>query len=251
MKSFGERFREAREQKGVSISEAAAATRIKALILEELENNRLQRTHAPIYAKGFIRIYSEYLGLDPETLLEVYEAQRTQSPAETDKPLASRRRPIGKPKPESTRKPAPSIPWSRIGETLKTTGTSITQTLRRIPVSAWRQRLAQQIQAAKTRITARTPAHDQQDSTSERSATRRMPWQQRLHQAVRGPYRLHAAATVIFLLILILTLVVSSAVRRRPDPNGIVDETRPDPIETAPGVPSFEFTHEPPPPYYR
>jgi len=71
-RSLGARLKAARLQKNVSLSEAAEATRIKKTQLEMIEADQFDRFAAPIYVKGFLRIYSEYLGLDPEQVVAEY-----------------------------------------------------------------------------------------------------------------------------------------------------------------------------------
>lgn len=75
MKTLGDILREAREAKGVSPSEAAQATRLKVQNIEDLEANDYSKVPAPIYAKGFIKLYAEYLRLEPAPLLERYKAE--------------------------------------------------------------------------------------------------------------------------------------------------------------------------------
>ena len=72
MPDIGQTFREAREKKKVSSSQAAAATRMKTQHVEALERNDFSYLAAPAYAKGFIRLYADYLGLDPEPLVREY-----------------------------------------------------------------------------------------------------------------------------------------------------------------------------------
>ncbi len=48
------------------------ATRIKANQLEAMERDDFSRMPAQIYIKGFIRIYAEYLELDPVGMVETY-----------------------------------------------------------------------------------------------------------------------------------------------------------------------------------
>ncbi|TFH16317.1 MAG: hypothetical protein E4H02_05885 [Lentisphaerales bacterium] len=73
--TLGRTLREARQKKKVSESQAAAATRIKIQTIQDLENEEFSRIAAPIYGKGFIRMYAEYLGLDPDPLIDDYVAQ--------------------------------------------------------------------------------------------------------------------------------------------------------------------------------
>jgi transcriptional regulator with XRE-family HTH domain len=78
--ALGKTLRSAREARGLSTSEAAARTRIKVQIIEDLENEDFRRVAAPIYGKGFIKIYAELLGVDPEPLIEDY-VERFVAPA--------------------------------------------------------------------------------------------------------------------------------------------------------------------------
>lgn len=73
MATIGQAFREARERAGVTASKAAAATRLKVQHIEAMERDDFSVMAAPAYAKGFIRIYAEYLGLDPKPLLQEYQ----------------------------------------------------------------------------------------------------------------------------------------------------------------------------------
>src|SRR4051794_16509589 len=70
--SIGETLRSAREGQGATIDEAAAATRIRPIHLEALERDELGSAGGLVYAKGFLRQYASYLGLDPAPLLEAY-----------------------------------------------------------------------------------------------------------------------------------------------------------------------------------
>lgn len=72
MGSIGETLREARHRKQVSLEEVARATKIKIEILEHLEADEYNRLVSPTYAKGFIRIYGDYLGLDGRALADSF-----------------------------------------------------------------------------------------------------------------------------------------------------------------------------------
>jgi cytoskeletal protein RodZ len=73
--SIGEALRSAREAQGKSVEDAAAATRIRPSYLEALEQERFDQLGGNVYAKGFLRSYARYLGVDPAPLLEAYRAQ--------------------------------------------------------------------------------------------------------------------------------------------------------------------------------
>lgn len=70
--ALGEKLRKAREAKKQTASEVAAATRMKVQIVEDLEKEDFRRVAAPIYGKGFIRLYAEHVGLDPAPLITEY-----------------------------------------------------------------------------------------------------------------------------------------------------------------------------------
>jgi cytoskeleton protein RodZ len=72
MATLGQILRTARERRGATPSQAAAATRIKMQHIEAMESDQFQRIPAPTYAKGFLRMYAEYLGLDPAPLVRQY-----------------------------------------------------------------------------------------------------------------------------------------------------------------------------------
>ena len=56
------------------------ATRIKSSYLEALEQERFGELGGSVYAKGFLRSYAGYLGVDPAPLLEAYRAQERPEP---------------------------------------------------------------------------------------------------------------------------------------------------------------------------
>lgn len=69
---IGERLRNAREAKGLSLQAMEGITRIRAVYLQALEDEQFDRLPAPVYAKGFLRTYAGALGLNPEQLVEQY-----------------------------------------------------------------------------------------------------------------------------------------------------------------------------------
>ena len=81
METLGARLKAAREQKHVSVSQAARETRISANHLESLETGRYKALPGGVYNRAFLRMYSEYLGLDPQAMLDTYHAE-TSTPAE-------------------------------------------------------------------------------------------------------------------------------------------------------------------------
>ena len=69
---FGRALEQARIAGGISLDEAATATRISTRYLLALEQEELHELPAPIYARGFLRTYAGYLGLDPADVTSLY-----------------------------------------------------------------------------------------------------------------------------------------------------------------------------------
>ena len=92
METIGQVLKAARVKKGVNPSQAGAATRIKIQHIEEMERDDFSRMAAPAYAKGFIKLYAEYLGLDPAPLIHLYVA--SLKPDELRPPLAVEYKPV-------------------------------------------------------------------------------------------------------------------------------------------------------------
>ncbi|PYV03016.1 MAG: hypothetical protein DMG26_10225 [Acidobacteria bacterium] len=72
--SFGENLRREREIRGISLEEIAATTKIKIGFLEAIENDDLARLPGGIFARGFMRTYASYLGLDADQFISEYQA---------------------------------------------------------------------------------------------------------------------------------------------------------------------------------
>ncbi len=60
---------DARTAQGLTLEQAAAATRIRGGHLSALESGAFDRLPAPVYALGYLRTYARFLGLDPEAML--------------------------------------------------------------------------------------------------------------------------------------------------------------------------------------
>ncbi|HSF17020.1 MAG TPA: DUF2914 domain-containing protein [Vicinamibacteria bacterium] len=77
-KSFGAQLRDAREASGDSLDAIARTTRISRRYLQALEAGDLESLPGSAFEKGYIRAYSEFLGIDPQPILEAYhnEARR-------------------------------------------------------------------------------------------------------------------------------------------------------------------------------
>ena len=72
MTPLGETLQRARLARGVTLEEAERTTRISRRYLEALENENFGLLPAPVYARGFLRTYARYLGLEPTDLLPLF-----------------------------------------------------------------------------------------------------------------------------------------------------------------------------------
>src|SRR5215207_4642930 len=74
MQTIGERLEEARKKKGISIREAAEATKIRGDYLQKFEGNHFDIGLTEIYTRGFLRTYANYLKLPADRILNDYAA---------------------------------------------------------------------------------------------------------------------------------------------------------------------------------
>ena len=76
MQSIGERLEEARKRKGISLREAAEATKIRSDFLGCIEQNKMDFDLPEIYKRGFLKNYARYLKLDHDKIMTDYNAQQ-------------------------------------------------------------------------------------------------------------------------------------------------------------------------------
>jgi len=74
MQTIGERLEEARKKKGISIREAAEATKIRGDYLSKFENNQFDINLTELYVRGFLRTYATFLRLPADRILNDYSA---------------------------------------------------------------------------------------------------------------------------------------------------------------------------------
>jgi cytoskeleton protein RodZ len=72
MSALGQRFRAAREARGLAIAEVAEQIRIRAVYLAAIENEAWSEIGAPVYIRGFLRTYARFLGLDAEEAVAAF-----------------------------------------------------------------------------------------------------------------------------------------------------------------------------------
>jgi hypothetical protein len=92
MFEIGSSLREARERQELGLAKAERDTRIRAKYLAALEEERFDALPAPAYAKGFLRTYAEYLGLDGQRFVDEYNERFAPVEETPAAPLARVRR---------------------------------------------------------------------------------------------------------------------------------------------------------------
>ncbi len=127
MGELGSLLTRAREARGLTLEDAERDTRISRRYLQALEAEQFEVIPAPVYARGFLRSYSQYLGLDPAEALAMFpreedpEYQRVAE-ATTPPPRASRESPVSpqsparpswRAAPQPVREPMPEKPAGR------------------------------------------------------------------------------------------------------------------------------------------
>lgn len=71
-RDFGDRLKQAREARGVSLRDIATTTKISMSALEGLEHGEGSRLPGGIFSRSFVRAYAAEVGLDPEATLRAF-----------------------------------------------------------------------------------------------------------------------------------------------------------------------------------
>ena len=79
MSELGTWLIRAREARGLTLEDAERDTRISRRYLQALESEQFEVIPAPVYARGFLRSYSQYLGLDPAEMLALFPREDRQA----------------------------------------------------------------------------------------------------------------------------------------------------------------------------
>ena len=75
MKTVGSIFREAREKKHLTLEQVERATKIRKKFLSDIERDDYENLPSAAYAKGFVKNYSDFLGLDAASVLAYFRRQ--------------------------------------------------------------------------------------------------------------------------------------------------------------------------------
>ena len=89
--TLGEKLRQAREERGITISEVAEQTRISPHYLELIEVDDYRTLPGGIFNKGFVKSYAKYVGIDEVEALQDYsKIISTQTGEPDDEPKTYR-----------------------------------------------------------------------------------------------------------------------------------------------------------------
>jgi cytoskeleton protein RodZ len=81
MSGIGQAMRTERERQGRTLADAAAETRVRESYLDAIEEEQFDVLGGDVYARGFIRLYGRYLGLDADDLVQAFRTHH-ERPAE-------------------------------------------------------------------------------------------------------------------------------------------------------------------------
>lgn len=78
--TVGKTLQKARTSQNITLTRASQATRIRTEVLEALENSDYSQFASEVYAKGFIKNYAKFLGLEEEKVMALYRRETIQAP---------------------------------------------------------------------------------------------------------------------------------------------------------------------------
>jgi cytoskeletal protein RodZ len=80
--TIGQRLKAAREDQRLTLEKVFESTRIRVQYLKALEEDDLSVMPSPVQARGYLRNYAEFLGLDVAKILEELRESSTQKPSD-------------------------------------------------------------------------------------------------------------------------------------------------------------------------
>ena len=100
---FGKSLREAREAKGYTVAQIAETTHMLTAIIEGLEREDFSKIAAPIYGRGFVKLYCEAVGLEAKPFVDEF-----MEIMNGNREVTIRERPVSEPAPVA--EPEPVVP---------------------------------------------------------------------------------------------------------------------------------------------
>jgi len=80
--TIGRVLRRTREENGLDLQQVSQVLRIRYFYLDAIEKGNFDRLPGPAYATGFIRTYANFLGLDPDSVIQGYKLERDRPSVE-------------------------------------------------------------------------------------------------------------------------------------------------------------------------
>jgi cytoskeletal protein RodZ len=80
--NIGRTLRRAREENGLDLQQVSQVLRIRYFYLDAIEKGNFDRLPGPAYAAGFIRTYADFLGLDPDSVIQGYRREQDRPKVE-------------------------------------------------------------------------------------------------------------------------------------------------------------------------
>lgn len=128
MIEFGKTLRAAREAKGYTASQISEITHMAPTTIAELESDDFSHIAAPIYGRGFIKLYCEAVGIDPKPLINEFMdiingkhdteiRERPFNPAPKSQPVPEEPAPEPQPEPAPEPQPEPASQLDLFGST--------------------------------------------------------------------------------------------------------------------------------------
>ena len=162
MIEFGKTLRAAREAKGYTIAQVCDLTHLAPSTIEDLENENFSRIAAPIYGRGFVKLYCAAVDLDPKLMVNEFmdiflgnrdvgirELPTAAAPSSEQPPVLESEPPVTEPIPvQSTFDNSPdpltedfSVPTEDEPRLSRYATPLRTPRIRQIPPSVWRMGL--------------------------------------------------------------------------------------------------------------
>jgi cytoskeletal protein RodZ len=104
MDQTGAALKKLRLEKGISLEEVHKKTKIHPNILKAIEGDSLTNL-SPIYLKGFLKIYCNFLGVDPKPYTSQVKPEPKKEPKAEPRPKAPAKKAEGKKAPPKTQAP--------------------------------------------------------------------------------------------------------------------------------------------------
>ncbi|UOE92780.1 RodZ domain-containing protein [Alkalihalobacillus sp. LMS39] len=101
MSELGQRLKESREEKGMSLDDLQKSTKIQRRYLAAIEEGRFDTLPGKFYARAFVKSYSEAVGLNPDEIFEQYQNELPnpsrevkELPSRAERTSTTKRRPV-------------------------------------------------------------------------------------------------------------------------------------------------------------